>query len=124
MVVLLTLLGYWVAAVAWAVGVVSCYPLVQSFRQLLEHRDDAAIGDLASAPERLRPFTRLFSSDPLGPVVGGAGFNRHLLHHWDPGVSYTQFRRLERWLRTTDAEDLMAPRRSAYGRAVRRLWGH
>jgi fatty acid desaturase len=121
-VVVLALLGYWAAAVAWLIGVSAVYPVVQSTRQLLEHRHDAAVGDLTEHPENLRPFTRLFSSDPLGPVVGGAGFNRHLLHHWDPGLSYTQFRRLERWLRTTEAEHLMAPRRGTYRRTFRRLW--
>ena len=32
---------------------------------------------------------------PLASTLGGAGFNRHLLHHWEPKISYTRFRELE-----------------------------
>jgi fatty acid desaturase len=119
----LILAGKYPAAFAWALGVGSIYPLVQSLRQLLEHRQDDAVGDLSRVSSDLRPFTRMFSMDRLGPLFSGVGFNRHLLHHWDPGVSYTRLRAVERWLRDTEAECLLAARRYTYRGALRRLWG-
>jgi len=32
---------------------------------------------------------RLFGDDFFSCTFGGAGFNRHLLHHWEPQISYT-----------------------------------
>ena len=115
--------GAWPVAIGWVLGLGSMYPLVQSTRQLLEHRAPEASGDLDYRTVDHGAFTRMFDRAAMGPVLGGAGFNRHLLHHWDAKVSYTRLAELERWLEQTDAEPLITARRSSYVRAVRRLWG-
>ncbi len=102
--------GRWGTACAWAVGVGGVYPLLNSTRQLLEHRDDAD-------PAR-GALTRMFTKGPLSSIIGGAGFNRHLLHHWDASVSYTRFRELEDRLQPTDARPIMTRARLHLQRAV------
>ena len=37
---------------------------------------------------------------------GGAGFNRHLLHHLDPSISYTRFDEFERFKNTVQMTTL------------------
>jgi fatty acid desaturase len=122
-VLLLVWTGHLAAAAAWCAGVLVCYPLVQSSRQLLEHRPDDAVGNLSAEGAALSTFTRLFSDDPVGPFIGGAGFNRHLLHHWDPGLSYTRFRAMDAWLRGTSVAEIMGARCTSYAATFRRLWG-
>ena len=51
-----------------------------TLRQLLEHRP--APGQIAGAA-----VTRMFGTDLFSRTFGGAGFNRHLLHHIEPQVS-------------------------------------
>ena len=84
-------------AIAWAMGTLILLPFFTALRQLLEHRSEAA-SDNGEA-------TRMFRSGPIGSTLGGAGFDRHLLHHWDPQVSYTRLAELERFLLNTQ----MAP---------------
>jgi hypothetical protein len=48
----------------------------------------------------------------LGSTLGGAGFDRHLLHHWDPQVSYTRLPELERFLLNTKASAALSAKES------------
>lgn len=57
---------------------------------------------------------RLFGDGPLASTLGGAGFNRHLLHHWEPQISYTRLRELEVYLLRTDAAEGVRMRQSTY----------
>ncbi len=77
------------SAGAWAVGVGSVYPLLNTTRQLLEHR-----AETDGSGRAVTGVTRMFTSGPLSPIVGGVGFNRHLLHHWDASISYTRLSRV------------------------------
>ena len=115
--------GTWVLAIAWVVGVGSVYPTVQSTRQLLEHRVDDADGSIDYEQVDQGAETRMFDRAVMGPVLGGAGFNRHLLHHWDAKVSYTRLKELERWLSSTDAAPLIHERQTTYLGAATTLWG-
>lgn len=114
--------GAWPAAIAWGLGVCSICPLVQSLRQLLEHRSVDARRSVDYGHQDHGTYTRLFDRDPLGQVFSAVGFNRHLLHHWDASVSYTRLGQLARWLETTAAADILAARRTGYAAAVRLLW--
>jgi hypothetical protein len=55
-------------------------------------------------------------------MLGGVGFNRHLLHHWDAGVSYTRLGELEDWLSTTNVAGILSERQTTYAAAFLRLW--
>lgn len=117
------LTGNVVLALGWALGVGAVFPVVNTTRQLLEHRDDAAdrTVDYASVPHG--QVNRIFGSGPLASTLGGAGFNRHLLHHWDPGVSCTRLADLEAYLLGTPAADAVERHRTTYVATARRLLG-
>jgi fatty acid desaturase len=108
----------WSFCVSLTIGVGCVFPLIGSLRQLLEHRAQA--DDFLVMGEF--PLTRNFPFWPLGWLFGAAGFNRHLLHHWDPGVSYTRLRDLERLLAGSSAERVLEARNDSYYSVSRRIW--
>jgi fatty acid desaturase len=108
-------------ALAWALGVGGVFPAINTTRQLLEHRDEHADPSVDYATVPHGEVNRLFGSGPLASTLGGAGFNRHLLHHWDPGVSCTRLDDLERFLLDTPAADSVRRRRTTYAATARRL---
>jgi hypothetical protein len=66
----------------------------------------------------------LRGTDWLSVVIGSAGFNRHLLHHWDPSVSYTRFDEMEAFLAETSVAPLMQSRQVTYFSALRSFLAH
>lgn len=102
-------MGAWPAALAWVAGVGSIYPLLATLRQLLEHRPTRAEG-------RAGAVTRLFGDGIFASTFGGAGFNRHFLHHLEPQISYTRLAEYEAYLSTTLLGPSLAARRTSYAR--------
>jgi fatty acid desaturase len=115
-------LGWWWAALAWILGMAMVFPLFGSLRQLLEHRDDAAPSATDFQAQNHGAYTRLFGDDVFSATFGGAGFNRHLLHHWEPQVSYTNLPALDAFLQGTELKRVMDLRRTTYFETFRRLW--
>ena len=115
--------GLWATALGWAVGVVAFFPFFGALRQLLEHRPFGASADKKNGALVHGPTTRIFGDGVLASTFGGAGFNRHLLHHWEPGVSYTRLDDLELFLRDTELKAIIEQRSTTYGRAFRTLFG-
>jgi fatty acid desaturase len=109
-------------AFAWAAGVGSVYPLLGSLRQLLEHRDERASRSTDYATVDHGALSRMFTPSRWSWILGGAGFNRHLLHHWDAGISYTRLKDLEARLASTGVGPLIDSRRSSYTTTFVRLW--
>lgn len=107
-------LGEWSLAAAWLLGMGVVFPFFAAVRQVLEHRDFAARRDVDYRKVPHGATNRLFGSGPLASTLGGAGFNRHLLHHWEPQVSYTQLRALEAYLLDTDAAPVFLAHRTTY----------
>lgn len=110
----LVAVGWWPAAIAWTGGMAVCFPFFATMRQLLEHRP--AAGDGGS-----HAVTRLFGDDIFSRLFGGAGFNRHMLHHLEPQTPYTRLADLEEFLMTTSARAELDARRSSYWRAFGEL---
>ncbi len=109
-------------AASWVVAVGLVFPFFGAMRQLLEHRREDAD---ASIDYRLTPhgaYTRMFLAGPIGSTFGGAGFRRHLLHHWLPQVSYTNYDALEAFLEQTELSGIMAARRTSYFSTACRLF--
>lgn len=104
----------WTVFVAWVFGLLSFFPFFASIRQILEHRDIAAnpAVDYYLVPHG--SFTRVFGKDIFSATFGAAGFNRHLIHHWEPNVPYTSLAKLEDFLLSTNAAPLIEMRRSSY----------
>lgn len=99
---------------AWIVGIGAVFPFFGALRQLLEHRDVSADPDIDYSKVEHGAYTRVFGTDAFSSMFGGAGFNRHLLHHWEPSISYTNLAQLEGFLLDTDAACLIEMRRSSY----------
>jgi fatty acid desaturase len=93
--------GAWPAAVAWVLAMGVFYPFFGSIRQLLEHRDEYAKADTDFSKTPHGKLSRLFATNLFSRSFGAAGFTRHMLHHWDPTVSYTNLPEVERFLLTT-----------------------
>lgn len=106
--------GEYALAIAWTLGLVSIMPLLGAVRQLLEHRSEQADSRTNYATVDHGAVNRLFGDGPLASTFGGAGFNRHLLHHWEPQISYTRLREVERFLLGTSAAGAVRERRSTY----------
>jgi fatty acid desaturase len=115
-------LGLWWVALAWIGGVFSMFPLFGALRQLLEHRSFEAEPGIDYARQSHGALTRLFGDDLFSSTFGAAGFNRHLLHHWEPQVSYTNLPALESFLMQTQVGPIIEARRTTYAKAFRQLF--
>jgi fatty acid desaturase len=121
-IVLAWCIGSWPLVAAWILGVSVVFPFFAAIRPMLEHRNDLANRSTDYRRTDHGAYTRLFGDDLLSGTFGGAGFNRHLLHHWEPQVSYTNLGQLEDFLRRTSLNAVMDSRRSTYWAVVRRLF--
>ena len=92
---------------AWPIGMLLVHPAVNVVRQLLGHRSFKARSAADYSKEPHGPVTRIFAVGPIGSTLGGAEFNRHLLHHWEPQISYTRFRELETFLLDSQAAEVI-----------------
>ena len=95
---ILFFLGGWKVVSMWLIGLVSIFPLFGALRQLLEHRDINVPNKANFANINHGKVSRLFSNNFIDRSFGAAGFNRHLIHHWDPLISYTRLREVEAFL--------------------------
>jgi fatty acid desaturase len=116
-------LGYWPLAVAWTIAAVIVFPFLAAIRQLLEHRSEKAKSEADYSVVPHGAVNRMFGSGPVASTFGGAGFNRHMLHHWEPQISCTRLRDLERFLRDTPAAHVLEQGTTSYGRTFLRLLG-
>lgn len=107
-------LGWLSVAIAWVFGVAMFFPFFGAIRQLLEHRSDKASSARDYQHEPHGAFTRIFTDSLIDRTFGGAGFNRHILHHWEPQISYTNLAEFERYLMATSAAPILQQRRSTY----------
>lgn len=114
--------GRWPAALAWGIGMYGVFPFFGSLRQLLEHRNEYADPETDYTEVVHGAIHRLFGDGLLAGTLGGAGFNRHLLHHWDPQVSYTHLKELETFLVDTEGAAYLKSRQTTYWRTFTRLF--
>lgn len=103
--------GAYGALVAWVAGIGTVYPFLTSLRQLLEHR---AVAQAGSAPVPYAESHRMFGDGPFASTFGGAGFNRHLLHHMEPQISCTRLAEVERFLMRTSKATWLDEHRTSY----------
>ncbi len=108
-------------ALAWTIGTLSVMPCFVALRQLLEHRSEDADPATDYTKADHGAVNRMFGEGPVASTMGGAGFNRHLLHHWEPQISYTRLGEMERYLMRTDAAAPLDQRRSTYWETFRAL---
>lgn len=117
----LLLAGAWLAAASWVLAMGAVFPMVGEVRQTLEHRAEAASAAVDYARVPHGATSRLFGDGPLARFFGAAGFNRHLLHHFEPAVSYTRLGELEAYLRETPLAPYLASRTTTYYQTFKAL---
>jgi len=101
-------------AVTWLVGAALVFPFFATVRQLLEHRAEDAHCAANYREVAHGPVNRMFGKNLFSRFYGAAGFNRHLLHHWDPTVSYTCFDEMESFFKGTRFETQIEKSQTTY----------
>ena len=114
-------LGGPLVALTWGLAMGTTYPFFDVLRQVLEHRRLDVGPEVDLTVTEHGPHNRLFGKDPLSRWFGNAGFHLHLLHHWDPTVSYTRLEDMERILLQTRLRGEIEAARTTYWRTWRGL---
>jgi fatty acid desaturase len=114
LILVLLYIGYWQVACIWLIGLGSAFPFFASFRQVLEHRSISASANINYYETDHGIVHRMFGDGPIASTLGAAGFNRHLLHHWDPQVSYTRLKEVETFLKDTPLGHMQAEAQTTY----------
>ena len=94
----LVLTRNWLFMTSWILGFGVFYPFFATIRQILEHRDELAKAGTDFYKTAHGKVSRLFTDSWLSRSFGSAGFTRHMLHHWDPQISYTRLGEIEKFL--------------------------
>lgn len=116
------LAGHWPFALAWIAAFGIFFPFFASLRQLLEHRDEQAHHAVNFFKEPHGKLSRLFVHTLFSSSFGAAGFTRHMIHHWDPQVSYTRLGEIEAFLAGCEkTAPLLRDARSTYTSVFRKL---
>lgn len=92
------LTGHWAFTLTWILAFGLFFPLFATLRQILEHRDELAKSSVNYYNKPHGKISRLFFTNLLSSSFGAAGFTRHMLHHWDPHISYTRLKEVEEFL--------------------------
>lgn len=92
----------WQLAITWIAAMVVFFPFFATMRQILEHRDEMA-GQQKDFYTTIRgKISRLFTNSLFSRLVGPAGFNKHMIHHWDPHLPFSALNRAEKFLLECD----------------------
>lgn len=119
---LVILSGYWAFAIAWCLGFGIFFPFFATIRQLLEHRDELANHATDFTKQPHGKLSRLFTHTVLSSSFGAAGFTRHLIHHWDPQLSYTQLGAAEEFLSSCESTaSILQSSKTTYFKTVKKL---
>ena len=92
------LTGNWPFAISWMIGFGIFFPFFATIRQILEHRDELARHGTNFYNQPHGKVSRLFVHTVISSSFGSAGFTRHMIHHWDPAISYTRLKEIETFL--------------------------
>ena len=111
---------YWLMA-TWIMAVGCFYPFFNRLRQLIEHRSDNADKKINYAKTAHGKLTRIFGNSILDKTFGSAGFNKHMLHHLEPSISYTRLDELEAFLKETSLGESIKKQRSSYFSIFKKL---
>ena len=96
-------------------------PLREKIRQTLEHRDFDADNNIDYKTEDHGPINRIFYNNFFSKFFGAAGFNYHLLHHWDPSISYTNFEEVKNYLLNTELKYKIEKNSTSYFEALKKI---
>lgn len=116
------LTGNWTFAIAWMAGFGVFFPFFATIRQILEHRDELADQHSNFYEQPHGKISRLFVHTITSSSFGSAGFTRHLIHHWDPQISYTRLKDIEAFLSSCErTAPLIKSARTRYSTVFKKL---
>jgi fatty acid desaturase len=115
----------------WGVSSYLLAPFLGILRNVLEHRYlekvdsrvwDEVLGKELSDDDYARVTTRMFNVNPLSRIWGSMGFTRHLIHHWDPSISFVHLKKINLFLLETKIGPLLQSQETTFLRTFRQLW--
>ena len=116
------LTGNWPFAIAWIVGFGIFFPFFATIRQILEHREELANHTSNFYKQPHGKVSRLFVHTIISSSFGSAGFTRHMIHHWDPLISYTRLKDIEEFLETCEkTAPVIQSSRTTYKKVFKKL---
>lgn len=117
------LTGSWLFAITWVLGFGIFFPFFATIRQILEHRDELAHHTTDFYKQPHGKISRLFVHTLLSSSFGSAGFTRHLIHHWDPQISYTRLKDIEQFLlNSKKTSPIIHGSKTTYSKVLKKLW--
>ena len=90
--------AHWQFAITWILSMIIFFPFFATIRQISEHRDELASKDRQYYTTPKNKVSRIFSNSLLSRWFGPAGFNKHMIHHWDPHLPFTALKQAEHFL--------------------------
>ena len=116
------LTGNWPLAIAWIIGFGIFFPFFATIRQIMEHRDELAPHTTNFYKQPHGKVSRLFVHTIISSSFGSAGFTRHMIHHWDPQISYTRLKDIEEFLTTCEkTAPIIQSSRTTYSKVFKKL---
>lgn len=115
-------LGHWMTITAWVLGFGIFFPFFGWLRQLLEHRSMEAVSLIDYAKVNHGELSRIFVGGFFTKTFGGAGFDRHIIHHLDATVSCTNFAEVEKFLMDSNVRAEVESARTTYLKTFRELY--
>ena len=110
-------------AIVWILAMLVFFPFFATVRQLIEHRDELAASDNAFYNSPKRKTSRLFTNSIFSILLGSAGFNKHMIHHWDPVLPFTALEKVEVFLADCDkTKEIIKESKTTYFAAIKKLW--
>jgi fatty acid desaturase len=89
---------HWQFALTWILAMAIFFPFFATLRQVIEHRDELALKEKDFYSTTRGRVSRLFTNSITSRLFGAAGFNKHMIHHWDPHLPFTALGRAEKFL--------------------------
>jgi fatty acid desaturase len=114
----------------WIAATYFVTPGLGMLRNLLEHRyvgnvDPSVWDALLDNPAALKvtqATTRTFTKSILSQLYGSMGFTRHLLHHWDPSISFQNLKEVHNFILDSKIGTLVASTDTTFTRQFASLW--
>lgn len=121
LILVFVLMNAWTALSIWILGLAFFFPFFAWLRQLLEHRSETSQSSIDYTKTDHGAVARIFGSGPVSSTFGGAGFNRHLLHHWDATISCTRLSDVENFLLQSNLRESVLSSKTSYLKTVSTL---
>lgn len=132
--VLMLLLAFFptVVLATWVLSTYVITPGLGLLRNLLEHKYVEVVDveiwshlfERTNILDRRREnvTTRTFTSSALSRLYGSMGFTRHLLHHWDPSISFTNLKKVHGFLLQTPLGPSLESTNTTFTSTFKHLW--